>query len=102
MSPAAKLIEELSQSGVLLAREGDKLVLDGPEALLTETLVEKLRALKPEIFRAMESDWGSDWQAYFDERAAMAESARLARQEAEARAFESCVVEVAKSVLRAI
>jgi TubC N-terminal docking domain len=94
VSAAWKLIEELSSSGVLLAREGDKLVLDGPEVLITEALVESVRALKSEILQTLGSYGSLSWRAHFSERVGIAEFEHgLSRAEAEARAFECCVVE---------
>lgn len=94
MSTARKLIEELSSSGVILAREGDNLVLDGPEALITEVLVESVRALKSEILQTLGSCGSLGWRAHFSERVGNAEFEHgLSRAEAEARAFECCVVE---------
>jgi hypothetical protein len=88
------LIDELSQLGVTLSRTGNQIVIDGPEAVLTDALVEKLRTFKSEILQSLE-DWGfADWQAFYDERVGIAEfDGQVSRLEAEGRAYESCVVE---------
>ncbi len=96
MTQAAMLME-LAKIGVVLSRDGDKLVLDGPEARLTDALVEKLRAVKLDILRAL-GNWDSaDWQTFFEERAGIAEFDNgLPRGEAEDCAFACCIVEWVK------
>ena len=83
---------------------GVTVILDG-EALLLEAAVEPPGALmealarhKAEIvalLRPGQDGWSTeDWRVFFDERAAIAEfQGGLPRKEAEARAFDRCVVE---------
>lgn len=56
MNRTVALIDELSKLGVTLSRTGDQIVIDGPEAVLTDALVERLRSFKSEILRSLE-DW---------------------------------------------
>ena len=98
MTQAATLIDDLSRSGVTLSRNGDKLVLDGPEAVIDDALVERVRPLKADIIALLadpEPEWSTDdWQALFHERAGIAEfDGGQTRADAEAQAFEHCVVE---------
>jgi len=73
VTSAATLIMGLSQSGVIFSRCGDQLVLDGPETIITDPLVDRVRSLKAEIMQAL-GYWGpEDWQALFDERADIAQ-----------------------------
>jgi hypothetical protein len=90
----AALLEELSHVGVTLSKEGDEIVLDGPAAVLTDALIEELRAHKSDILSTF-GEWDSaDWQAFFDERAGIAEfDGQVSRLEAEDHALECCVVE---------
>jgi hypothetical protein len=77
--------------------DGDNLELSAdappPEAvldLLTNHKEDVLRLLRPSL-----EGWSAeDWQAFFDERAAICEfDGGLPRPDAEARAFDCCVVE---------
>jgi hypothetical protein len=79
---------------VKLSTTGDQLVVDGPEAAVTGAPIEKVRKLKPEILRCLD-DWSSeDWQAFFEERAGIAEfDGGLSPADAEAMAFECCIAE---------
>ena len=45
----AALIKELSQVGVKLSKNGDEIVLDGPASVLTDNLIEEVRAHKSDI-----------------------------------------------------
>jgi hypothetical protein len=94
MIHVAALIKELSQVGVTLSKSGDEIVLDGPAVVLTDDLIEELRAHKSDILATF-GEWDSaDWQAFFDERAGIAEfDGEVSRQEAEDHALECCVVE---------
>jgi hypothetical protein len=90
----AALIKELSQIGVTLSKHGDEIMLDGPEAVLTDALVGKLRALKPDLLRTLEHWDSADWQAFYDERASIAEfDGQASRLVAEQDAYECCIVE---------
>jgi hypothetical protein len=87
-------MRKLSQSGVTLSKYGTQIVLEGPEAILTDAVVEQVRALKSDILRAF-GEWDTaDWKAFYDERAVIAEiGGGLPRPEAEGHAFQSCIVE---------
>jgi hypothetical protein len=119
------LIADLAAKKVDLKVEGDRLIVDGPESEVTDSLVERLRLFKPGLMRALSGspisrdagieagkseekalkqgsaacpvidEWTcEDWRAFFDERAGIAEfDAELPRPQAEAQAFECCVVE---------
>jgi hypothetical protein len=94
MIQIAALIKELSLSGVSLKKNGNQIVLEGPGSVLTDALVDKLWELKSDLLRTL-GDWDSeDWQAFYDERASIAEFEGMARRsEAEHRAYECCIVE---------
>lgn len=94
MSQIAALLNELSSNGVTLRKNGDQLVLDGPCAILTDALVGKLRAHKSDILRTL-GNWDAvEWQAFFDERAGIAEfDGHASKAEAERQAYECCIVE---------
>ena len=83
--------------GVELTIEGNDLLLEAasePPPATVEALVRhKAEILK--LLRLSEVVWSpEDWQLYFEERAAIAEFAGgLPRADAEAQAFECCVVE---------
>jgi hypothetical protein len=119
------LIADLVAKKVDLKVEGDRLIVDGPESEVTDSLVERLRLFKPGLMRALSGspisrdagieagkseekalkqgcaacpvidEWTcEDWQAFFDERAGIAEfDGELPRPRAEDQAFECCVVE---------
>ncbi len=97
---AGTLLRDLTSRGVLLAARGSRLVVDGPSDALSDRVVEELRALKPEILALLsttreDSRWdAADWEAYFDERAAVREyDGGLPRGEAEQLAFEDTVTQ---------
>jgi hypothetical protein len=84
-------------AGVIVAVDGDDLVLKASAPPLPPVL-ESLSRHKPAIvtlLRLANDGWSTeDWQVFFDERAGIAEfNGQLPREEAEARAFEGCVVE---------
>jgi hypothetical protein len=90
----AALLSELSQLGVTLSKRGHEIVLEGPDAVLTDALVGKLRAIKSQILRNLDAWDFADWQAFYDERAGITEfDGQALRLEAERHAHESCIVE---------
>src|SRR5436309_8154299 len=92
MNSAGTLIRELSRPGVSMNRDGDRLVLDGPEAAITAALVERVRAFKGEILRTLKTWDRQDWRTFFDERAGIVEyEAGISRRQAEDAAFADCV-----------
>jgi hypothetical protein len=93
---AVEALKAARAAGIELALDGDVLALSAasaPPAAVLDTLSRH----KAEIvaLRPGRDGWSTeDWQAYFDERAGIAEfDGGLPRAEAEARAFECCVVE---------
>jgi hypothetical protein len=94
---APEALKAAKAAGIKLRVEGCDLALEA-NAPPPADLLERLARLKPEIvalLRPGRDGWlAEDWQAYFDERASIAEfDGGLPRPEAEARAFECCVVE---------
>ena len=96
---ATLLVHRLQRSGVALSLEGDRIIAEGPEIVLTDETIDAIRQLKPQIRQLLRSqqanDWDtSDWKAFFDERAGILEYDHgLSRQAAERRAFECTIVE---------
>ena len=94
---AAFALKSAHAVGVRVVVDGDYLALEAPEQppqavldLLSQHKADILRLLR----RANDGWSADDWQAFFDERAAIAEfEGGLPRGEAEARAFACCVVE---------
>lgn len=96
MAIAFQVIEDLRGAGVTISRDGDMIVLEGPEDAMTDELVASLRSLKPEIIaylRDTAACWSQDnWQMFFDERANFAQRQfGYDRSSAELCAFEDCV-----------
>ena len=94
---AAEILREARMAGIELRAEGSDLALQAP-APPPAALLERLARHKPDIvalLRPGRGGWSAeDWQAYFDERAGIAEfEGGLTRPEAEALAFDCCVVE---------
>jgi len=94
---AVEALKAARAAGIELALDGDALVLSAASAPPAAAL-DALSRHKPEVvalLRRGPDGWsGEDWQAYFDERAGIAEfDGGLPRPEAEARAFECCAVE---------
>ena len=84
-------------AGVELALDGDNLALRAAVEPTTAVL-DELSRHKPRIVallrRGRDGLSGEDWWAFFEERAAVVEfDGGLLRAEAEARAFECCIVE---------
>src|SRR4051812_29763133 len=82
--------------GVSVQVRGTEVILDGPVQVLTDELVAKLRASKSTLLAALassETAWdATDWQAYFDERAAVRQyDGAFSCSDAETLAFEDCV-----------
>jgi hypothetical protein len=93
---AVQALEAARRAGIRLRIDGDDLVLEAaarPQA----SVLDLLSRHKPSIIALLRpvNGWsGEDWQAFFDERAGIAEfDGGLPRGEAEARAFACCVVE---------
>ena len=94
---AAEALQAAWIAGVEVTVNGKDLSLEAtsrpPESVLTELSRNKAGIVA--LLRAGGDGWSvEDWQVYFDERAGIAEfDGGLPRPEAEARAFECCVVE---------
>lgn len=96
MSGAA-ILRAARAAGLDLRVDGDGLVLQA-HAPPSPEILDALARYKQEIIgllRPGRDGWSAeDWQAHFDERAGIAEfDGGLPRPDAEARAFECCVVE---------
>ena len=94
---AAEALLLARENGIRIAVAGGDLVLNG-EREPHPAVLETLRRHKAEIvaFLAAHADnWtGEDWLAFFNERAGIAEAdGAQPREQAEATAFECCVVE---------
>ena len=94
---AIEALKAARVAGIELALDGDDLVLSAASAPPTAVL-NSLSRHKTEIaalLRLGHDGWsGEDWLAFFDERAGIAQfDGGLSRGEAEARAFQFCVVE---------
>jgi hypothetical protein len=84
-------------AGIDIGTEGGDLVMGAPAPPRAE-LLEQLRQHKTaigELLRPRADGWsGEDWQAFFNERAAIAEfDGGLPRPQAEAQAFSGCAAE---------
>ncbi len=90
---AVALVTDLRRRGARLYIEGDQVVVEAPRGVLTSPVMERLRFAKPDIRAWLEGDWvAEDWQAYNQERAAIAEiEDGLPRREAE-RVAVDCTV----------
>lgn len=94
---AAVTLRAARTAGIQIRVDGADLALEAHTAPPPD-LLDRLARYKPEIVALLRQDrdgWSAeDWLAYFDERAGIAEfDGGLPRLEAEALAFESCVVE---------
>jgi hypothetical protein len=94
---AAEALKVARSAGIELRLDGDDLVLEAMAPPPADILA-LLSRHKPGIvtwLRPGRDGWAAkDWQAFFDERAGIAEfDGGLPRKEAEARAFACCVVE---------
>jgi hypothetical protein len=94
---APEALKAARAAGVRLGIDGDDLTLEAatapPPALLD--LLSRHKADVTALLRVGRDGWsGEDWLAYLDERAGIAEfDGGFPRGEAEARAFDCCVVE---------
>jgi hypothetical protein len=94
---AAEALKAARIAGVELRLDGDDLVLEASSPP-PDTVLDRLSRHKPGIVALLRHGWNGwtaeDWQAFFDERAAIAEfDGGLPRAQAEGRAFACCVVE---------
>jgi hypothetical protein len=94
---AVEALKAARAAGVELRVNGEALVLEAAEPPPAD-VIDLLTRHKPALvalLRPGKDGWTvQDWQAFFDERAAIAEfDSGLPRREGEARAFRACVVE---------
>jgi hypothetical protein len=97
MNAAFDILKCARQCGVEITAEGDRLKLRAPVQPPDE-LVTRIRSHKAEVaalVRRENEKWtAEDWHAFFDERAGHFEyEGGEPRSDAEARAFECCIVE---------
>jgi hypothetical protein len=93
---AAQALRAARAAGIKLDIDGDDLLWAAPEQPSTAVLalLARHKAGIVRLLRSGDDKWSAeDWQAFFDERAGIAEyDGGRSRQEAEALAFEHCVV----------
>ncbi|EYD75385.1 hypothetical protein Rumeso_03032 [Rubellimicrobium mesophilum DSM 19309] len=94
---AALALKAAREAGLQLQVEGEDLILEAA-APPPAPVLERLRQHKAEVIGLLRREAGTwsteDWQAFYDERAGIAEhDGGLLRPEAEVQAFESCVAE---------
>lgn len=114
MTPA-RLIVDLAKAGITLAVRGDKLIVNGPQHLLTEHVLRQLKTHKAAIMPLVKVDWArrtayllnkvndpdrrADLREQFEERAAIAEiDGGLPRDEAERIGYEQIRHEIESGV----
>ncbi len=96
MTAALNIVQDLRIAGIEISRDGDMIVLDGPEAVMTDELVANLRSLKPQIIAYLRDTadcWTQEnWQSFFEERVINSQQeSGYDRLSAELCAFEDCV-----------
>ena len=94
---AIEALRMARENGVRLGVAGADLILDADREPAPQVLdaIRRHKAGIVALLSAPGSDWSAeDWRAYFDERAGIGEhDGGLSRADAEARAYECCVVE---------
>ena len=92
---AQALLREIRGYEIAIQASGDQLIVEGPAAALSDDVVARLQAAKPDLLmllghQSRSHAWDAeDWLAYFDERAAIREwDGGLCRDDAEHHAFE--------------
>ena len=94
---AAEALKSARAAGVHITADGEDLILDA-ESPPPAPIVDALKRYKPEIVALLTrsaGDWSAEeWGAFLHERAAIIEfDGGLSRAEAEASAYEWCIVE---------
>lgn len=94
---AVQALKAAREAGVRIGVDGDALTLDAdaaPPAAVLDLLSRHKAGVLALLRTGSDGSSDEDWRAFFDERAAIAEfDGGLSREEAEARAFESCILE---------
>jgi hypothetical protein len=94
---AAEALNAARALGVEVAVDGNDLLLKAasePPGVVLEGLLRHKAEIVATLRRGRDGWSGDDWRLFFEERAAIAEfDGGLPRSEAEAQAFEWCVVE---------
>ena len=94
---AAAVLKAALDAGVLINVDGEDLVLEAaipPPAALVNLLTANKRGIMAMLLNRSEVWSAEDWRLFFEERAGVAEfDGHLPRPQAEARAFDCCVVE---------
>ena len=94
---AAAVLKAALDAGVLINVDGEDLVLEAaipPPAALVNLLTANKRGIMAMLLNRSEIWSAEDWRLFFEERAGVAEfDGHLPRPQAEARAFDCCVVE---------
>jgi hypothetical protein len=94
---ALDALEAARAAGIVLALDGEDLVLEAastPPAGVLESLSQQKANIIAMLRRGRTGCSSADWQAFFDERAAIAEfDGGLPRSQAEVHAFSCCVAE---------
>jgi hypothetical protein len=92
------LLQKLRRCDITVEMQGTQLIIDGPAANLTDSVVAQVQAFKEELLRLLDPadspcSWDVEsWQAYFDERAGVREyDGRHERSEAERLALEDTI-----------
>ncbi len=94
---AAEALKAARAVGITVNVDGDDLVLEAPAPPPTVVLdaLSRHKSGVVALLRPVNDTWSAeDWQAFFDERAAIAEfDGERSRDEAESIAFECCIIE---------
>lgn len=89
MSQAAVLVQRVQEAGGRIDVHGDRVRVAAPSQL-PQTLMAELRAQKADIVRLFASVW---FERYEERAAIMEHDGGLSRDEAEAGAFDHCIIE---------
>ena len=91
---AQLVLTHAAAAGIRVDVEGSDLVLEATGGQVPTDLIAEARAHKPELLELLRSWDADDYRALYEERAGIIEhDGVLPRAEAEARAFEYCIVE---------
>jgi hypothetical protein len=81
------LISRLAQCDVTLRSDGDNVIINGPDELVTNALIREIRAAKAEILAALTKGGAADLRYLYHERAGICEDGGQNRARAETRAW---------------